>query len=350
MKNVLLSILFAALLGTLAVAQYGAPAQQQPPGQSTVPQGQQQTPPSAAPSQGQQQQAPPAAQPSQGQQQAPPSAAQPGAPPAAGAQQPSAPKGPQPKSKEEYDAYLAAANEPDPAKAEEAVKGFEQKFPQSELKGTLYQQVMAKYQHANNADKTVEMGRKALQFEPDSPIALITVASVIAERTRDTDLDAQEKFAEGKKDAERAIQLIDTRAWAPAQISPQQLDMVKSMAYVALGAMELNRKNDVAAEQALRKAVELNTLQPDAVTFLRLALALDHQKKYADALTAANRAVELAASEPTVREKALQEQSRLKQLTGSPTGAAATGNSGTSTVGTKGAAPPPKPQEQQPPR
>jgi tetratricopeptide (TPR) repeat protein len=249
---------------------------------------------------------------------------------------------------------MAIQNEPDPAKAEEAARSFEAKFGQSELKGAAYQQVMAKYQRANNADKTLEAGRKALQFEPDAPIALITVASVIAERTRDTDLDAQEKFTEGKKDAERAIQLIETKAWAPPQLTPQQLDAVKSMAYVAIGAMELNRKNDVGAEQALRKAIELNQLQPDAVTFLRLALALDHQKKYNDALVATNRAIELAGNDAAIREKAIQEQNRLKQLTGAGTGAATPGAatpSGANPSASKtGPAPATKPQAPQPPR
>jgi hypothetical protein len=336
MKKLLFSIFIALALCTMALAQYGAPAQQPTtpgaPPQTGMPQG----PQTPAPG---------------GQQQTPPSAGQPGTAP--GAQQPAPHAGPQPKTKEEYDAFMAVQNEPDPVKAEEAARSFEQKFPQSELKGVAYQQVMAKYQRANNADKTLEAGRKALQFEPDAPIALITVASVIAERTRDTDLDAQEKFTEGKKDAERAIQLIETKAWAPPQLTPQQLDAVKSMAYVALGAMELNQKNAAGAEQALRKAIELNQIQPDAVTFLRLALALDHQKKYNDALVAANRAVELAGNEPAVREKAVQEQNRLKQLTGSGTGGAApTVGTGTPSTGVSGAATPAKPQppKQQPPR
>ncbi|MCI0353184.1 MAG: hypothetical protein L0Z53_27515 [Acidobacteriales bacterium] len=335
MKKVLLSLFVVLALSTFALAQYGQPSQQ-----PTTPGAQQPQPANpGAPSQ---------TAPQQGQQQAPPSASQPGAAPAPGAQQPAAPAGPQPKTKEEYDAFLLVQNEADPVKAEEAASSFEQKFPQSELKGALYQQVMAKYQRANNADKTVEAGRKALQYEPDSPIALITVASVIAERTRDTDLDAQEKFAEGKKNAQRAIQLIETKAWAPPQLNPQQLDAVRSMAYVALGAMELNQKNDVAAEQALRKAIELNTIQPDAVTFLRLALALDRQKKYNDALIAANRAVDLSGNEPAVREKAIQEQNRLKQLTG--TGTAAPSPGGAAGTGTPGAATPAKPPQAQPPR
>src|SRR5262245_5409534 len=149
MKKLLFSIFIALALCTVALAQYGAPAQQ--PGtsgtpQTGMPQGQQQTPGPG------------------GQQQAPPSAGQQGTAPAPGAQQQPAPHaGPQPKTKEEYDAFMAIQNEPDPAKAEVAANSFEQKFGQSELKGVAYQQVMAKYQRANNADKTVEAGRKALQ-------------------------------------------------------------------------------------------------------------------------------------------------------------------------------------------
>lgn len=340
MKQILLTIVIGLALGTVSLAQSTAPA---PPasGQSAAPQQQPQSQqPSAgqqpaAPSQSNPQQQPPAQQ--------PPAAGQPAAP-SAGAQQPAAPTGPQAKSKEEFDAYMAAVNEPDPAKAEVAIIAFEQKFPDSQLRAPLYQQLMGKYQQANNADKTIEAGRKAIQLAPDSPVALITVASVIAERTRPTDLDSAEKFAEGKKNAERAIQLIETRAWAPPQLTPQQLDAVKSMAYVAIGAMELNRGNDAPAEQALRRAIELNMLQPEAVTYLRLALALDRQKKYADALVVANRAVELAANDPAVREKAVQEQNRLKQLTGGTIPPAGTPNA----KGT-GAAPPQQPR-QQPPR
>ena len=324
MKKIFVSTLAGLALSSVALAQTNAPG----PNQATP-----------------QQQSPAASQSTE--QQQPPAAGQPAAP-ATGAQQPAAPAGPQAKSKEEFDAYSAVVNEADPAKAEQAVVAFEQKFPESELRAPLSQQLMAKYQAANNADKTLEYGRRVLQLAPDSPVALITVASVIAERTRETDVDAEQKFAEGKKNAERAIQLIDSKAWAPPQITPQQLDMVKSLAYVAIGAIELNRRNDPAAEQALRRAVELNMIQPEAVTYLRLALALDRQKKYSDALVAANRAVELAGNEPVVREKAIQEQNRLKQLTGPQLEAPAPSPGAPKTGGTSAA--PPQPPRQQPPR
>src|SRR5581483_4326979 len=90
------------------------------------------------------------------------------------------------KTQQEYAAYLAAASEQDMAKADAAVNDFATKFPESDLRSILYEQLMRRYQQANNADKTLEMGHKVLALDPDSVFALIMVSSVLAERTNDT--------------------------------------------------------------------------------------------------------------------------------------------------------------------
>jgi len=218
------------------------------------------------------------------------------------------------KTQQEYAAYQAAASEQDLAKADTAVNEFAAKFPDSDLRPVLYEQLMRRYQQANNADKTLEMGHKVLALDPDSVFALIMVSSVLAERTNDTDLDLQQRRDEIVKDSSRAIQLIDSGAFRPAQFTPEQLNSLKSMAYAAQGTVELIGKNDKAAEDSLRKATELNSTNPEPAVWLRLAIAMDHQKKYSDALTAANRAVQLSSSDPDVLKLATQEQTRLKQL------------------------------------
>src|SRR5688572_22656459 len=118
MKKILFSILIGLALCMVSLAQPTAPPQPAP-GQTAAPQ---QQPPASqqpsAPSQSNPQQQAPA-------QQQPPAAGQPAAP-SAGAQPPAAPTGPQAKSKEEFDAYTAAVNEADPAKAEAAIIAFEQ--------------------------------------------------------------------------------------------------------------------------------------------------------------------------------------------------------------------------------
>jgi len=228
---------------------------------------------------------------------------------------------PAPKTKEEAAAAQTVLSSADLAAAETAAKDFEIKYPQSELRTVLYLRLMYQYQQANDAGKTVEMGRKALQFDRDNPMPLLTVATVLAERTKDTDLDRDQRLAEATQDAQHALDGMDTWLATAPGITDEQAQGIKpvliAMAHSAMGMVEDLRKNPAAAEKHYRTAVEANPAQPDAFTVLRLALALDAQKKYAEALTVANRAVELSATAGgPVADWSKAEQNRLTRLTG----------------------------------
>ncbi len=75
--------------------------------------------------------------------------------------------------------------------------------------------------------------------------------------------------------------------------------------------MQYKREQYQDAEGNLRKAIEADASNPDAVVILRLALALDQEKKYADALQQANRAVELTKEDTDVGKMARNERDRL---------------------------------------
>ena len=136
-------------------------------------------------------------------------------PPAGQAAQPARPAGqaaapagkrpPKANSQEEFAAYKTAAALTDAPALEKASDDFAVKYPDSELRPLLYRSAMQRYQLANNADKMLEMGKKVLAIDPDDPEALVGVAQVMAERTRDTDLDRDQRLAEARKDAERAL-------------------------------------------------------------------------------------------------------------------------------------------------
>src|SRR5271169_6898748 len=142
-------------------------------------------------------------------------------PPAAGQAAPATPAPPQgkrpPKAKTdpELAAYKAAAANTDPAALEKAADDFATKFPDSEIRVLLYQNAMRLYQGANNAEKVDAMGRKVLNLDGDNPEALVAVAGVIAERTRDSDIDKDQRFAEGTSMAKKAIETVDTDISVP---------------------------------------------------------------------------------------------------------------------------------------
>jgi tetratricopeptide (TPR) repeat protein len=240
------------------------------------------------------------------------------------AAQAAAPQGkrpPQAKTKPEYDAYNAAMALTDPAALEKAADDFATKFPDSELRVVLYKAAMQRYQQANNADKMLDTSRKALTYDPDDPEALLGVAQVLSERTRDTDLDKDQKLAEAKKDAERALVTVDTDlptvGYDPAKLA-QFKGFLKSEAYAILGALASNAKNWPEAESNLRKSIDAFPEQVDSIAVLRLSVALDMQNKIPEALKYANQAVELTKDHPDSQaaKAAHDEQDRLTKLNG----------------------------------
>lgn len=228
---------------------------------------------------------------------------------------------PQAKTQPEYQAFNAALALTDAAAQEKAADDFAAKFPDSELRVILYKAVMQKYQQTNNADKMLAMAQKALSCDPDDPEALVGASQVLAERTRDTDLDKDQKLAESKKDAERALVTVDTDV-PTAGYPPEKIDQykryIKSEAYAILGTLASNAENYAEAEADLRKSIDAFPEQVDSIAVLRLAIALDKQNKTTEALKYANQAVDLTKDHPdsAAGKAARAEQDRLTKLTG----------------------------------
>ena len=227
---------------------------------------------------------------------------------------------PQAKTQPEFDAWKAATANTDAAAAEKAADDFASKFPDSEVRVLLYQNAMRLYQSANNAEKTETMGRKVLSLDGDNPEALVIVAEVIAERTRDSDIDKDQRFGEATALAQKATQTVDTDVQVPAGTPQEKIDAYKSLlrsnAYSILGTIEFKKENYPAAQENLQKSIDAFPSNPDPVVILRLALALDKQQKYPEALKVANRAVEMTQDNTVIGTPARRERDRLQQLTG----------------------------------
>jgi len=236
------------------------------------------------------------------------------------ATQPPVKRPPQAKTQPEYDAYKAAmASTNDPAAMEKAADDFASKFPDSELTVLLYSSAMQSYQTANNAEKMMEMGRKVLKLNADDPVALTGVAQVLAERTRDTDLDKQQRYDEAAKLAQHALESVDNVA-VPAGTPQDKADAYKgflrSNAYYVLGTVQYDQEKYADAEGNFRKSIDAFPSQPDPLAVLRLALSLDKQEKYPEALKFANQAVQITQENTTLGTYARNERDRLTQLTG----------------------------------
>jgi tetratricopeptide (TPR) repeat protein len=249
-------------------------------------------------------------------------AAQPAPAQAAPAQPPVGKRPPQAKTQPEFDAYKVAAANTDPAALEKAADEFAAKFPDSELRILLYRTAMHSYQSGNKAENMMEMGRKVLKLDPDDPEALVGVAQVLAERTRESDLDKDQRLDEGTKLALHAVETTDTDITVPPGTPQDKIDeykgFLRSSAYYVLGTIQYTRQKYADAEGYFRKSIDALPSQPDPLAVLRLALSLDKQEKYPEALKFANQAVQMTESNQgsTLASLSRNERDRLVQLTG----------------------------------
>jgi tetratricopeptide (TPR) repeat protein len=241
--------------------------------------------------------------------------AQPAAPGTAAQPAPLPGRRPQPKSKEELEAYKKALASSDPAALEKAADDFSTQYPDSQLTPLLYREAMHNYERQGDGAKVIEAGEKVLKADPDDPEALVVVAQHLVE-SPGTGADSIQRLNQAMKYAQHAIETADTDY--PGNLPPDKVDtfksVIKSDAYSIVGTLQYNMQEYADAEGSFRKSIDAFPSQPDAVVELRLAMALEKQGKYPDALKAAKQAVDLTQENTGVGQMARKERDRLEPL------------------------------------
>jgi tetratricopeptide (TPR) repeat protein len=202
-----------------------------------------------------------------------------------------------------------------------AASNFASRYPESGLRQYIYSKAMRAYELENNPAGTLAMAQKVLALQPDDAVALVLTANVLADRLQEGDPDRARKAEEIRKAANHAIESVGKGFVAPAAASDDDAAVyrttLQSMAYSALGLMELKTGDDAQAEKDLTTAAVLTKIAPDAYVWYHLALAQDHRKKYAAALNSVQQALQLSSSHPELQRLAEIEFDRLSGLAGS---------------------------------
>jgi tetratricopeptide (TPR) repeat protein len=224
------------------------------------------------------------------------------APAAAPAQAAPAQPAPPPQKKEikdpaEYNAYMGAANQTDPAAQISGFEAYLAQYPNSTFKEEALELLMSAYQKAGNAAKMLETAQKLLQANPCNIRALALVAYT-KQAMATAGQNAAQNFAEAGQAGEKGLQCLQT-APKPDGTPVADWDKLKAQTTAifngAAGLGGYQAKDYAKAQQYLRAAVEQDPTNLLNVYDLALAyLAPGATEKDVDGLFFIARASNLA--------------------------------------------------------
>lgn len=224
-------------------------------------------------------------------------------------------KPPAAKSKGEGEALQAMLGAPDPDARIKAADNLITKYADTDFKALALYFEAVSYQQKNDYEKMVVYGEQAIQADPKHYAALLLIAKGIAQKTREFDLDREEKLTKAEKYAKDGMAVLKDASKPNPQISDEQWAEGKkeymAQGHEALGYAAMARKNFAVAIPELKEALEEF---PDPVTMVRLAAAYDQAKKPDEALPLLEKVMAMQDVHPSIRQFAQAERVRALQL------------------------------------
>jgi tetratricopeptide (TPR) repeat protein len=225
-------------------------------------------------------------------------------------------KQPQPKSQKEVDAIMAMFNAPDPASRIKAADDLLINFADTEFKAVALQVATVSAQEMNDYEKVIIYGERTLQADPKNYTAMLVMSSTIAQRTREHDLDKEEKLGRAEKLADDAVGTLDSAPKPRPDITDEQWEGAKkdlyAQAYESKGLVAAARKKHDDAIEMFKKSIETAANQ-DPATKIRLAAAYNEAGKYDEAIAIIDQLTADPQLDPTIRKFAGQEKMKAVQ-------------------------------------
>src|SRR5215471_3099464 len=195
--------------------------------------------------------------------------------PQAAAQAAAQPAKPQIKDPAEYNAYVSAVQQSDPAAKAQQIEGFLQTYPNSVMKEDALVTLMGAYQQAGNASKTIDTAGRVLQANPNNIRALALLAyyyrSLCAQGGADATKNCDQASQYGQKGLDALPNTPKPEGMSDADYTKFHNDLM-SIFDGALGFSALLYKDPATAAKDLRDAIEHES-QPNIADIYPLATA-----------------------------------------------------------------------------
>ncbi|MEO8657587.1 MAG: hypothetical protein ABI693_03915 [Bryobacteraceae bacterium] len=224
-------------------------------------------------------------------------------------------KAPAPKSQKEAEAINAMFTAQDPDSQIKAAEALLTKYADTDFKGlALYVEANA-YQNKNDAEKAIIYAERMLEVDKASLQAaqgMVMIGKITALRTREFDLDKEEKLGKAEKMATASIDVFKVAPKSNPGIPDDQWEVAKkdgiASAHEVLALVASTRKkNDVAlAEYKLA----LDSPTPDPSTMLRYASVLNTMQKWDEAIAMTDKILATPDLHPTIKDFATKEKDK----------------------------------------
>lgn len=224
---------------------------------------------------------------------------------------------PKPKSQKELEAIQAIFNAQDPDSRIKAADKLLTDFADTEFKAIALQIAAASAQQKNDFDKMVIYAERTLEADPKNYPAMLMLANGIAQRTREFDLDKEEKLGRAEKYAKTAMDLVKTAQKPRPDIPDADWENAKNsymaQGYEALGLAAMVRKKYDDAATQFQSAI---TASPEPSTTVRLAAAYNLANKPDQAIAALDKLNATPDVHPSIKAAAAQERNNALKLKG----------------------------------
>jgi tetratricopeptide (TPR) repeat protein len=225
-------------------------------------------------------------------------------------------KQPQPKSQKEVEALQAMFNAQDPDARIQAANAVITKFADTEFKPIALFFIAQSYEQKGDLEKAIAYAEQTLVADPKNYQAMLIIAGDTVKRTREFDLDKEEKLVTVEKYAKQALATIAAAEKPNPQITDDQWNGAKkdmtAMAHESLGlAAQLRKKYDVAITE-LKAAVD-GAANPDAATMVRLAQTYNMAQQYDNAIPLVEKVMAMPDVHPQIKQVAQAERARAFQ-------------------------------------
>jgi len=219
---------------------------------------------------------------------------------------------PTPQSEEEMTALQGIMDPTITADARiDAVDQFVADYPDSEFKGTMLQVAAMMAQQLNDYDRLMVYGERTLEADPDNFDVMIMMATALAQRTREFDLDKEEKLSRATELANQSLTILETAPRPRADVTDAQWDGAKNEyraeAHGALGFAAMAREETEQAIEEFRTAVNLSQA-PNPNVQLMLARELSEVGNHGEAINVLDTMLADPQASPQVRQLAEQQR------------------------------------------